>query len=120
MPPVGGAPPAFFAGWLARVPEAERAAGAALARAAVERFAVPAESVTHELIVTHSFMVAWFVVQALGAPDERWLGQNHCNGAVTAIRYLPGRPPALMVVNDQTHLPPALRWTGFPPDLAVP
>jgi serine/threonine-protein phosphatase PGAM5 len=72
------------------------------------------------MIVTHSFVVAWFVVHALGAPDERWLGQNHCNCAVTAIRYPPGRPPSVMVVNDQTHLPPALRWTGFPPELAVP
>ena len=121
VPPLGSAalPPAF-ARWLAEVPEAERATGAALATAAVERFAVPADSVTHELIVTHSFVIAWFVVHALGAPAERWLGQNHCNCALTAIRYPPWRPPALMVVNDQTHLPPALRWTGFPPELAVP
>jgi probable phosphoglycerate mutase len=120
VPPVGAGLPPAFAGWLADVPEAERAAGAAMARAATARYAVPADTVTHELIVTHSFVIAWFVVHALGAPAERWLGQNHCNCAVTAIRYPPGRPPALMVVNDQTHLPPALRWTGFPPELVVP
>jgi serine/threonine-protein phosphatase PGAM5 len=122
VPPTGptDALPPDFATWLARVPDADRAAGAALARAATARYAVPADTVTHELIVTHSFVIAWFVVHALGAPAERWLGQNHCNCAVTAIRYPPGRPPALMVVNDQTHLPPALRWTGFPPELVVP
>jgi len=120
FPPVGDPPPAAFAEWVAGVPAAERETGARLARAATARFAVAAETVTHELIVTHAFVIGWFVAQALGAPDERWLGLNHCNCAVTVIRYAPGRPAALMVFNDQSHLPPALRWTGFPPELAVP
>ena len=98
----------------------ELAAGAELARAATGRFAVPAGAPTHELIVTHAFLIGWFVRHALDAPDDRWLGLNHANCAVTTILYRRARPPALMVFNDQSHLPPALRWTGFPPDLTVP
>jgi serine/threonine-protein phosphatase PGAM5 len=120
FPPVGDPPPAAFAPWMAGVSAAERETGARLARAATARFAVPSDAVTHELIVTHAFVIGWFVVHALGAPDERWRGLNHCNCAVTTIRYAPGRPPALTVFNDQSHLPPALRWTGFPPDLTAP
>ena len=57
----------------------ERAAGAALAQAAIEQFAgapageEPAADV-HELIVTHNFLIGWFIRHALHAPDWRWIG----------------------------------------------
>jgi probable phosphoglycerate mutase len=122
VPPVpdAGALPEVFKTWLGGLAMPELAAGAELARAATARFAVPASEPTHELIVTHAFLIGWFVRHALGAPDDRWLGLNHANCAVTTILYRPARPPALMVFNDQSHLPPALRWTGFPPELTVP
>jgi probable phosphoglycerate mutase len=92
-----------------RFTPAERAEGARLAAAAIERFAIPSKEKRHELIVTHNFLVAWFVRDALGGPPARWLGLNQGNCALTVIRYRPDRPPALITFNDGGHLPPELR-----------
>jgi probable phosphoglycerate mutase len=111
--------PAAFAplveGWSA----GELREGPKLAGEALARFAVPADRETHELVITHSFLIGWFVRDALGAPPERWMGLNTGNAALTVIRYSDDRPPALMVHNDMSHLPPELRWTGFSPHLRV-
>ncbi len=117
-PPVGQQhlPPAY-ARFLAAYSAAEREAGAVLAAAALDRFARPAPDDLRELIITHNLLIGWFVRDALGAPDWRWLGLNQCNGALTTIRYSPDHPPALVTFNDMCHLPADLRWTGFPPDL---
>lgn len=100
---------------------AERSEGAALARAAIEQFAGPpgegpADDV-HELIVTHNFLIGWFIAHALHAPDSRWIGLNQQNCALTVILYRKGLPPALVSFNDAAHLPDQLRWTGFPAQL---
>ena len=100
-------------------PRTSTAAGAALAATAIERHAGPGPTDTHELVVTHSFLIAWFVRDALGAPPERWLGLNAANAALTVIRYDAERGPALLQFNDLSHLPPELHWTGFPPHLHV-
>jgi phosphohistidine phosphatase SixA len=84
--------------------------------AMIARFARP---VTDELVITHNFRVAWFVRDALDAPVQRWAGLNHGNAALTVLGYLDDQPPALMVFNDMAHLPPELRWTGFPPELRL-
>ncbi|MFH8610300.1 histidine phosphatase family protein [Streptomyces sp. NPDC018029] len=104
---------------LAEFPEAERVDGPALAQEALARFTgpVPGDEPRHELLVTHNFLIGWLVRAALEAPPARWLGLNHCNAALTAIRYTPGRPAALVFYNDMRHLPDELRWTGFPPEL---
>lgn len=67
--------------------------------------------------MTHSFLIAWFVRHALDAPKPRWMGLNPCNGGLTVIRYTTDLPPALLMFNDLSHLPPELRWTGFPDHL---
>jgi serine/threonine-protein phosphatase PGAM5 len=96
----------------------ERNDGAALARAAIGQFAgPPGESQAadvHELVVTHNFLIGWFVRHALDAPDWRWIGLNQQNCALTVILYQPGLPPSLVSFNDAAHLPDQLRWTGFP------
>jgi probable phosphoglycerate mutase len=111
--------PDVYARFLDGVSADEYAVGAKLAAAAIERHAVTAASETHELIVTHSFLIAWFVRHALDAPDWRWLGLNVGNCALAVILYRPNRPPTLITFNDMSHLPPDLRWTGFPPELQV-
>jgi serine/threonine-protein phosphatase PGAM5 len=100
---------------------AERAEGARLARAAIEQLTqAGAEGRdTHELVVTHNFLIGWLVSNALAAPPWRWLTLNQMNGGLAVIAYEPGLPPRLITFNDAGHLPPALRWTGFPP-AAVP
>jgi probable phosphoglycerate mutase len=86
--------------------------GPGLASRAIEEFTAPVSRA--DLIITHSQIVCWFVRAALGAPAARWLGINAANAALTVIQYRPGWPPVLVAFNDQSHLPPALRWTGFP------
>ncbi|HEY3956413.1 MAG TPA: histidine phosphatase family protein [Streptosporangiaceae bacterium] len=107
--------PAAYARFISGYTAAERALGARLAGAAAAEFGTPGagDGDTHELIVTHNFLIGWLVSQALAAPPWRWLGLNQMNAALTVIAYQPGLPPSLITFNDAGHLPPALRWTGF-------
>jgi broad specificity phosphatase PhoE len=91
----------------------EDPAGAA---AMVARFGRPPAD---ELVITHAFQVGWFVRDALDAPASRWVGLNQCNAGLTVLGYRDGRPPSVMVFNDVSHLPPDLRWTGFPAELRL-
>ncbi|MDG9728659.1 MULTISPECIES: histidine phosphatase family protein [unclassified Streptomyces] len=111
----------FFLNFLSGATEEERKHGPALARQALEMFTGPVngEEDRHELVVTHNFLIAWLVRDAMHAPHWRWLGLNHGNAALTVIRYAPGRPASVLVSNDMRHLPPELRWTGFPPEVHV-
>ncbi len=106
--------PPEYAGFVTSYPEAERAQGARLGSAAIERFTQAGAEETHELIVTHNFLIGWFVSHALAAPPWRWLGLNQMNGGLTVIACEAAVPPRLISFNDAGHLPPALRWTGFP------
>ncbi|MFF7177164.1 histidine phosphatase family protein [Streptomyces sp. NPDC008121] len=111
----------FFLRFLADATEEERRHGPVLARRALDLFTGPVDGPEdrHELVVTHNFLVAWLVRDALDAPEWRWLGLNQGNAALTVIRYAPGRPASVLVSNDVRHLPSELRWTGFPPELHI-
>ena len=69
---------------------------------------------TNEVLVTHTYPIAWLVRHALDAPPSRWLGLNSANTALTLIEYRTALPATIVMFNDQSHLPPDLRWTGFP------
>lgn len=111
--------PAFAKGFLDGYSPAEIAEGAALIEAAQARYTAPAERDTHELVVTHNFLIAWLVRHALDAPPARWIGINQANCGITVLLYRAGRPPSLVSFNDLAHLPDRLRWTGFPPAMHV-
>ncbi|SOB85866.1 histidine phosphatase family protein [Streptomyces sp. 1331.2] len=106
----------FLLDFLSHATPEECASGAVLAPRAVERFTGPVAGgeERHELVVTHAFLVGWLVRHALDAPAWRWLGLNVANAGLTVLRYAPGRPPSVLLLNDQGHLPEELRWTGFP------
>ncbi|MEU5107143.1 MULTISPECIES: histidine phosphatase family protein [unclassified Streptomyces] len=106
---------------LTQFPAEEREFGPRLAQEALTQFtgAVKGDKPRHELVVTHNFLIGWLVRAALDAPNWRWMGLNHANAALTVIRYAPDRPASVLFYNDMGHLPPHLRWTGFPPDLRV-
>jgi serine/threonine-protein phosphatase PGAM5 len=114
--------PRAFADLVNSYTSAERAEGARLAAAAIEQFAHAgvAGSDSHELIVTHNFLIGWLVSHALAAPPWRWIGLNQMNGGLTVIAYQAAAPPRLICFNDAGHLPPALRWTGFPSTVIPP
>jgi probable phosphoglycerate mutase len=122
LPPVSGQPdlPPPYAGLLSGYSPEERSEGAELASAAIQRYARPGGQDDSELIVTHNFLIGWFVRHALDAPDWRWMGLNQCNGGITVILYRTGMPASLVSYNDIGHLPPALRWTGFPAEIVPP
>jgi serine/threonine-protein phosphatase PGAM5 len=108
-------PPAY-ARFVGSYTPAERAQGAVLAAAAIERFTeAGGDDDIHELLVTHNFLIGCLVSHALDAPSWRWLGLNQMNCALTVLAYETSMPPRLISFNDAGHLPPALRWTGFPP-----
>ncbi|WP_405814356.1 MULTISPECIES: histidine phosphatase family protein [unclassified Streptomyces] len=111
----------FYLRFLDGASAEEREDGPGLARRAMDLFTGPMEGEEdrHELVVTHNFLVAWLVRDAMHAPKWRWLGLNHGNAALTVIRYAPGRPASVLVSNDMRHLPAELRWTGFPPELHI-
>jgi broad specificity phosphatase PhoE len=111
----------FYLRFLADTTAEERQQGAVLARQALDLFTGPVDGGKdrHELVVTHNFLVAWLVRDALHAPKWRWLGLNHANAALTVIRYAPGRAASVLVSNDMRHLPTELRWTGFPSESHV-
>lgn len=111
----------FYLRFLADTTDEERKQGAVLARQALDLFTGPVdgEEDRHELVVTHNFLVAWLVRDALYAPKWRWLGLNHANAALTVIRYPPGRAASVLVSNDMRHLPTELRWTGFPDETHI-
>ncbi|WP_330456003.1 histidine phosphatase family protein [Streptomyces sp. NBC_00820] len=111
----------FFLRFLDGATDEEREHGPESARRALDLFTGPVdgEEDRHELVVTHNFLVAWLVRDAMYAPKWRWLGVNHCNAALTVIRYAPGRPASVLFFNDMRHLPSELRWTGFPPELHI-
>ncbi|GIE82667.1 phosphoglycerate mutase [Actinoplanes philippinensis] len=98
-----------------RFPADEPAASAAM----IARFTGPAPTETHELVVTHAFQVAWFVRDALETPESRWRDVIPANTGLTVIRYFPGGRTRVIVFNDLSHLPEALRWTGSPPELRL-
>lgn len=118
VPPAERLTPAqreFFAGWPAGVLDRS----AARAVDAVARFARPPDDPSGadiaELLVTHGNMIAWFVADALGAPDWAWITMpTHACGALSAIAYHSARPPTLLAYNDTGHLPVELRALDTP------
>lgn len=119
VPEPGERPPAW-AGFFDGYDSATADDGHRRARALSARFARPpdsAEETRHEVLVTHDYPIAWLVRDALGAPKLAWLSITSANAALTVITHGSGRPPAVMMVNDMTHLPAELRWSGFPDGL---
>jgi serine/threonine-protein phosphatase PGAM5 len=119
-PPPAGQAPAAYAGFLDGFSEDERADGAELAGAALARYALPGDADSSELIVTHNFLIGWFIRHALDGPDWRWLGLNQCHCGITVLLYRTDAPASLVSYNETGHLPAPLRWTGFPPALIPP
>jgi probable phosphoglycerate mutase len=113
--PTGMTPdtPPSFESFFGSVTEAEIEAGTAQMSDAVSEFLVRKPGDVHELLITHNFVIGWFVREVLGAPAWRWmtLNQAHCGLSIIAQRH--GRPWTLVSHNDLAHLPFELR-TGLP------
>lgn len=108
---VDGTPEAYES-FFGAYTDAEIEAGSAQMTDAVAEFLGSARQ-GKELIVTHNFVIAWFVREVMLSPEWRWLGINQAHCALTVLHQMPGRPWTLRVHNDVGHLPETLR-TGLP------
>jgi len=112
--PSGRAPetPSAYDPFFGSVTEEDIDAGRAQMEDAVAEFLQPRRSQRHDLLITHNFVIAWFVREVLGAPDWRWVGINQAHCGLTVLQQKPGRPWTLVTHNDLGHLPVELR-TGL-------
>lgn len=90
--------------WLDGVPHDERDEDAVALQAAVDHFGVTGRSDRYELLITHNFVIGWFVRHMLDAPVWRWIGLNQDNCAITVVQWESGRPATLVSFNDTGHL----------------
>ena len=74
-----GETPAAFEPFFGSVTEAEVDAGRAQMADAVSEFLVRRQGDVHELLITHNFVIAWFVREVLQAPDWRWMTLNQAH-----------------------------------------
>ena len=112
--PSGPAPetPKVYEGFFGSVTEAQIEAGSAQMADAAAEFLRSHREDRHDLLITHNFVIAWLVREALGAPDWRWLSINQANCGLTVLTQKTGRPWSLLVHNDLAHLPFEMR-TGM-------
>jgi serine/threonine-protein phosphatase PGAM5 len=96
--------PAQWLSWLGGVPNDERDEDATALQGAVEHFGVTGDHDRYELLITHNFVIGWFVRHVLDAPVWRWIGLNQAHCAITIVQWDSDRPPALVSFNDTGHL----------------
>ncbi|WP_029150725.1 histidine phosphatase family protein [Microbacterium indicum] len=105
--------PAAFEPFFGGVTDDEVEAGKAQMADAVNEFLVRKSGDVHELLVTHNFVISWFVREVLGAAEWRWMTLNQFNCGLTVLAQKHGRPWTVVSHNDGAHLPFELR-TGLP------
>lgn len=105
--------PHAFEGFFGGITAQEIEAGEAQMADAVAEWLTPSRVDRHDLLITHNFVIAWFVREVFGAAPWRWMGVNQANAGLTIIRVRSAKPPVLITHNDLGHLPTELR-TGLP------
>lgn len=110
--------PQSYESFFGSVTDAEIEAGHAQMGDAVGEFLVRKPGDVHELLITHNFVIAWFIREVLGAPEWRWLTLNQAHCGLSVIAQKQGRPWTLVSHNDLAHLPFELR-TGLPENTLV-
>ncbi|MFN3948634.1 histidine phosphatase family protein [Microbacterium sp.] len=118
--PTGMTPetPAAYEPFFGSVTEAEVDAGRAQMADATAEFLARKAGEVHELVITHNFVISWFVREVLQAPEWRWMTINQAYCGLTVIAQKKGRPWTLLSHNDLAHLPVELR-TGLMDPLPV-
>lgn len=96
--------PERYLAWIDGVPDAERDDDATALGAAVSHFGVTCDDDRTELLITHNFVIGWFVRHVLDAPVWRWIGLNQANCGITIVEWDSDGPPVLVSFNDTGHL----------------
>lgn len=95
--------------WFRTVPEAERDPDGAAIDTAIEHFAGVAAGDRHVVLVTHSFVIGWFVRRALRLPWDGWTNLQPLPAALTVMTVQDAARFALVAYNDGGHLTGGLR-----------
>ncbi len=95
--------------WLAAVPGVERVVGGAAFDAAMVRFGSVGATHRHVVLVTHSFVLGWFVRRVLRLPWDGWTGLHPLPAALTMVAVRKTAAPVLLAYNDAGHLTGPLR-----------
>ena len=113
--PAGPTPdmPAVFEPFYGSVSDEQLVAGEAQMADATAEWLAPSRDDRHDLLITHNFVIAWFVREVFGATAWRRIGIHQANCGLTIIRVRTAKPPVLLAHNDLGHLPLELR-TGLP------
>lgn len=113
--PTGMTPdtPQAYEPFFGSITDAQIEAGRAQMDDAVGEFLARKSGETHELLITHNFVIAWFVREVMQAPAWKWMTLNQANCGLTILAQKQGRPWTLVAHNDLAHLPMELR-TGLP------
>jgi serine/threonine-protein phosphatase PGAM5 len=86
--------------FLRNVPDVERDLDGVRLDAAFDSLTAIGGSDRTVVVVTHNFVIGWFVRRTLEAPWWRWIGLNQANGAITTLTRLDGHEPRLVRFND--------------------
>ena len=97
-------PPAAYKSFFSGINEAVVDAGRAQMADAVNRWLGTSNEGMNELLITHNFVIGWFVRHVLDAPDWKWMSLNQAHCGLTIIRLRSGRPAQLVAHNDLGHL----------------
>lgn len=89
--------------------EHDTGTGARQVAAAVPRYLTPADEDTVELLVSHANTIRWILAAAVNAGPDAWFQQAYYHCGLSAMVLRPGRQPAVLTVNDASHLPAELR-----------
>lgn len=108
--------PSAFEPFFGSISDEQIEAGHAQMADAVAEFLARKPGEMHDVLITHNFVIAWFVREVLQTPEWRWMTLNQANCGLTVLGQKPGRPWTLLTFNDMAHLPVELR-TGLPESL---
>jgi broad specificity phosphatase PhoE len=57
------------------------------------------------VLVTHAFVIGWFVRAVLDAPTWRWMRLHPANSSLSVLRFDAGHDGTLVSFNDRAHVP---------------
>lgn len=112
VPSSGESAPAHYESFFSGVEPADIEAGQAQMTDAVHAFFTRSRADEHTLLVTHNFVIGYFVRELLGLPEWAWLTLSTGNAALTILRLRSVRPDELKLFGDMSHLEPHER-TGI-------
>ncbi len=98
-------PPAAYRSFFTGVTSEEVEAGRAQMADAVDRWIRPASEDANELLVTHNFVIGWFLRHVVDAPEWMWMTLQQANCGMSIVQLRTGRPAQLICHNDLGHLP---------------